>query len=100
MKFYLLTGAIVCATLSGCATFEGDRSSNSVLSSNNDPVILFSEEQERALGLESAKAALQQYKPLENPAVQSYVSALGKRLAKVSDRPGLDYQFTVVDSPE
>jgi predicted Zn-dependent protease len=99
-KIFPMQFLIPVLLLSGCATFEGDRSSNTVLSSNNDPVILFSEEQERALGLESAKAALQQYKPLNNPAVQAYVSGLGKRLAKFSDRPALDYQFTVVDSPE
>ena len=86
--------------LSACASVDGQRTGDGIFSSNNDPIFLFSEDQERALGLQSSAAALKQYKVLANPGVQAYVTALGKRLAAKSDRANLDYQFTVVDSPE
>lgn len=35
----------------------------------------------------------------EDPAVQDYVSSLGDFLARTSERPELDYTFTVLDSP-
>ena len=34
----------------------------------------------------------------ENPKLQSYIAAQGKRMTAISDRPG-DYGFTIVDSP-
>lgn len=88
----LLTGA--------CAQGGGVRSSNPLLSSSGDVVLLFSEEQEVALGRQTAAAVLQQYRRLENPAVQAYVNALGQRLAAASERPHLKYEFTVLDSPD
>lgn len=96
----LLPILLATAFLGACAEFSGERSSNSVLSSNADPVILFSEAEEIALGRQTAAAALKQYQKLDNAAVQGYVSALGLRLAAASDRPNLAYQFTVLDAPD
>lgn len=100
MRKTLALTFLLGAALTGCASFDGDRSGNAILSSNNDPVILFSQEQEIALGKQTAAAALKQYKVYNNAPVQAYVTALGKRLAAVSDRSGLEYQFTVLDSKE
>ena len=36
----------------------------------------------------------------DNATLQQYVNEIGQRLAKASDRPGFDYHFLVVDSPE
>lgn len=86
--------------LPACAEFSGERSSNSVLSSNADPVVLFSEADEVALGRQTAAAALKQYKRLDDAGVQAYVSGLGLRLAALSERPNLKYEFTVLDAPD
>lgn len=100
MRKILLLFVALGVLLPACASFDGERSGNAILSSNNDPVILFNEAQERSLGAQTAAAALKQYKVHGDAGVQAYVSTLGKRLAKLSDRPGLDYQFTVLDSKE
>ena len=100
MKKIFALSLLAALALTACASFDGSRSSNEVLSSNNDPVILFSEAQEIALGRQTAAAALKQYKVLENPGIQAYVTGVGQRLARVSDRPNLAYEFTVVDSKE
>ena len=96
----LLPLLALLAVLPACAEFSGERSSNSLLSSNNDPVLLFSEEQEIALGRQTAAAARQQYKVLGDAQVQAYVRGVGERLGKLSDRPALKYEFTVIDAPE
>jgi predicted Zn-dependent protease len=83
-----------------CAEFSGQRSGNTLLSSNNDPVLLFSEADEIALGRQTVAAVAKQYKRLDNAAVQAYVNALGQRLAAASERAHLKYEFTVLDSPE
>ncbi len=36
---------------------------------------------------------------LDNPKVNDYIARVGKKLAKVSDRPDLPYQFVVIDNP-
>jgi predicted Zn-dependent protease len=36
---------------------------------------------------------------VENPALQSYVQTIGRKLVAVSHRPNLEWHFTVVDSP-
>lgn len=86
--------------LGACAEFSGERSSNTLLSANADPVLLFNEEQEIALGRQTAAAAMKQYKAHPDAKLQAYVSEFGARLAAKSDRPGLKYSFTVIDAPE
>lgn len=100
MRRPLIALIFALGSLSACATFDGDRSGNTLLSSNNDPIILFNDDQERALGQQTAAAALKQYKAYANAPVQAYVSSVGKRLAGFSDRPNLAYEFTVLDSKE
>jgi predicted Zn-dependent protease len=56
--------------------------------------------QEVAAGRQGHQEVLKEYGALANPALQAYVSALGKKLAAQSHRPELDWQFTVLDSPE
>jgi predicted Zn-dependent protease len=85
--------------LSACAASLDERTGNSLLSSNNDPVII-PEAQEIALGAQSAQQALTQYKPLLNAGVQAYEAGVGARAAGASDRPGLKYTFTVLEAPE
>ena len=62
-------------------------------------VVLVSESQEIAMGQQSDVQAREEYGVVDNAALQSYVQAMGRKLAAVSHRPVLDWHFTVVDSP-
>ena len=62
-------------------------------------IVLVSEGQELALGAESHVAAQSEYGFLDQPAVQTYVQQVGRKLAVVSHRPNLEWHYTAVDSP-
>lgn len=62
-------------------------------------VALLSAEQEVNLGAREHPGILREYGELQAPAVQQYVARIGRQLAARSHRPGLDYHFTVLDSP-
>lgn len=58
------------------------------------------EQAEIAQGKAAHAQVLQEYGVYNNPAVQTYVNALGQRLAAHSHRTNLQWHFTVLDSPE
>src|SRR5690606_26348731 len=60
---------------------------------------LISEQQEIAIGGEAAGQVAQQIGLVEHEALQRYVEDVGRRLAAVSERPDLPWQFRVVDDP-
>lgn len=60
---------------------------------------LVGEGQEIQMGLEGAKAAAAQMGIYGDSAIQRYVRSLGEQVAKVGERPGLPWSFTVVDDP-
>jgi predicted Zn-dependent protease len=60
---------------------------------------LMSEAQEIALGRESDAQIRAEMGVYEDNALQQYVSRIGLRLAKISERPNLPWQFTVLDQP-
>lgn len=62
-------------------------------------LMLVSERQEISLGQESDPVITAQYGLVDDPALQAYVSALGMRLAAVSERPDLPWSFKVLDDP-
>jgi predicted Zn-dependent protease len=62
-------------------------------------ISLMSEAQEISLGRESDAQIKAEMGVYDDPALQQYVSEIGMRLAKVSERPNLPWQFTVVDQP-
>lgn len=59
---------------------------------------LLSPEAERKIGVETKKKILEEYRVLASTTVTSYVDRVGQRLAQVSDRPTVDYDFTVLDN--
>ncbi|MBI1174473.1 MAG: M48 family metalloprotease [Sideroxydans sp.] len=59
-----------------------------------------SESQEINVGRRADAEVRKQYHVYENKALQDYVDRVGQRLARSSDRPNLQYHFTVLDSPE
>jgi predicted Zn-dependent protease len=62
-------------------------------------ITLMSEAQEIALGKESDAQVRQEMGLSDDPELQRYVSGIGLRLAKLSERPNLPWQFAVVDQP-
>ena len=60
---------------------------------------LMSEAQEISLGQESDKQIKGEMGLYNDPELQRYVSDIGQRMAKISERPTLPWQFSVVDQP-
>mgnify|MGYP003575510403 FL=1 len=61
-------------------------------------VALISEEQEIAMGKEADPQIVAQYGLYEDANLQAFINQKGKEMAAISHRPGLDYQFRIVDS--
>jgi predicted Zn-dependent protease len=59
---------------------------------------LISEKAEREIGRRTKQELAVQYGEVKDPVLTGYVAALGRQLASVSDRPRLEYEFTVLDS--
>lgn len=68
--------------------------------SGNPNFVTMSESQEVQVGRQEDVKVRQQYGIYDDKALQKYVNEIGQRLAQGSHRPGLQYHFTVVDSPE
>ena len=62
--------------------------------------VLMSEKQEINLGKQAHQQIMQQYRPYNDPALQSYVEGLVDEIGKKSHRPNLVYHVTVLDSPQ
>src|SRR5438477_1283797 len=62
-------------------------------------IMLFSEGQEAAMGQQADSQVIQSIGLYPDPALQSYVQDLGKKLAATSERPNLPWTFRVVDDP-
>ena len=91
-KFFSL-GVLAAALLAGCGTTVV----NPVTGQAERTVM--SEEAELAEGAKGHQEVLKEYGVYDNPAVQAYVNALGQKLAAQSHRTGLQWHFTVLDSP-
>src|SRR6185369_17390641 len=83
----LLAGALVLGP-SGCAR-------NPVTGKNE--LSLVSESQEIEMGKQSAQQVEQTIGYYNDPAVQQYVSQIGLKMAKASERPNLPWEFHVVN---
>jgi predicted Zn-dependent protease len=82
---------IVCLSLAAaCAT-------NPV--TGKKELVLVSETQEIEMGLANAQQVDQEMGLYDDPELAQYVSDIGMRLARASERPDLPWKFEVVDSP-
>ena len=79
------------ALIAGCATNPATGKSE---------VSLVSESQEIAMGEQTVVAARTAIGIYPDSAVQRYMHALGARLAATTERPGLPWNYEVVDDPE
>jgi predicted Zn-dependent protease len=86
----LIAATFVAAMLASCATNPA---------TGRREISLMSEAQEIALGKESDAQIRQEMGLYEDADLQRYVSTIGLRLAKLSERPNLPWQFAVVDQP-
>jgi len=58
-----------------------------------------SKSQEQALGDQSDPSIVASYGLYESQKLQSFINQKGQEMAKVSHRPGLKYEFKILDSP-
>jgi predicted Zn-dependent protease len=63
-------------------------------------VILMSEEREREIDRQEAKAVEEQLGLVADPAINAYIDAIGQELASHSPRKGVEYHFAVVEMDE
>ena len=93
MKSILPTAAALatCLLLADCAI-------NPV--TGNPNFVTMTESQEVQVGRQEDVKVRQMYGVYDDKRLQQYVNEVGQRLARQSHRPGLEYHFTVVDSPE
>ena len=89
--FTLSVALLMLGALSGCAT-------NPV--TGRQDLVFMSESQEISLGNQASQQIMQQYRPYQDPALQSYVNEVGQKLAAASHRSELNYHFTVLDSTQ
>ena len=61
--------------------------------------MLLSEDQEKALGLESDPGIIASYGLYEDQTLQNFIQDKGRQMGRISHRPNLDYQFRILDSP-
>ena len=90
---YVLTSALamaLAATLAACATNPATGSKE---------FSLMSEAQEVQLGTEMDVQVKREMGVYEDAELQRYVSEIGLRLARASERPNLPWAFTVIDEP-
>ena len=66
----------------------------------NPNLVLLSESQEIAIGRREDANVRKQYSAYDDTLLQQYVDGIGQRLARAGHRPGIEYHFLVVDSPE
>jgi len=66
----------------------------------NPNFVMMSEAQEVRTGRQEDPKVRKEYGVYDDPALQAYINEVGQKLARASHRPGLEYHFTVVDSPE
>ena len=84
----LTLGASVSACIGAANPVTGERDWTTV-----------DERQELEIGREAHREILSLYGYYDNPRLQEYVSQVGQALVPHTHRPGLDYRFTVLDSP-
>ena len=93
MRRLLFALCFVTALLPGCATVQ-----NPVTGKAEHTVM--DVRSEMAEGAKAHPQILAEFGEYKDPKVQAYVNEIGQRLAKASQRPELDWHFTVLDTPD
>lgn len=80
------------------ASFTSSCATNPV--TGTPDVVFIKESTEINIGKENDPKIREKFGVCDNPELQAYVERIGQKLAAQSHRPGLEYHFTVLDSPE
>jgi len=87
----VLTAVMAAFFLSSCAVNPATGQPN---------LVLMTENREKEIGLEEHEKVLASMPVFEDEKLLAYVTDIGNRLVRVSDRPDLEFTFTLIDSPE
>jgi predicted Zn-dependent protease len=92
-RLYLMALALIFFSffLSSCAINPATGGAN---------LVLMSENREREIGLEEHEKVISNQPLVEDGPLLDYVREVGRKMAKVSHRPDLEYHFNIIDSPE
>ncbi len=88
---YFLLLILILILLSGCATAPV---------TGRSQLILMSEQQEMALGLQSYNQVLSQNRISQDPAINAMVKRVGNRIAAAANKPSYNWEFTVIDADD
>ncbi len=84
--------ALVIPMIAGCSTNPA--------TGEKQFAALMSPQQESSVGAQEHQKIMQQFGgPIKNAALQNYVSMIGQRVAKDTERPDVQYTFYVLDTP-
>ena len=84
-----------------CAAALLSASSCSINPATGSPdFVTMSESKEISIGKEMHEKILASTPIYQNQELQDYVNSVGQKIAATSDRPDLDYHFTIIDSPD
>ncbi len=61
--------------------------------------MLLTEADEIGLGQQTDKEIIETYGMFSDPALQAYVSSMGKQMGSLTHRPQLNYEFKILDTP-
>lgn len=87
----ILLACLFLLSLAGCAQ-------NPV--TGQQDFVMVTEAQEIDMGRRADAEVRKQYHVYPDKALQDYINRVGQRLARSSDRPNLQYHFTVLDTPD
>lgn len=83
--------AALIATTAGCAFNPA---------TNRPDLVLMSQEKEINIGKEMHEKLVASTPIYRDPVLSAYVEHVGQKIAKASDRPDLEYTFTIIDSQD
>ncbi len=96
-SMYLIKVINRCVLLACIVVFAQGCATNPV---TGRPEVALSESWEINAGAKYHQEILKQYQIYEDPELQAYINDIGQRLAAKSERPDLQWTFTLLDSPQ
>ena len=90
--------ALLSAALAACVLLIGSCARNPV--TGNADITMTSEKGEIEQGRKAHEQVLKVYGVYQDQALQDYINQIGQKLAQASQRPELEWHFTIVDSEE
>jgi predicted Zn-dependent protease len=89
---------ILLAALLGALALNSGCASNPATGGTD--IVIMSQGREVAIGEEMHQEMMAQGAAYDDAALQAYIDRIGRRLVANSDRPELEFTFTVIDSPD